>query len=170
MLRQLAIFSILIFLPIVVHAEDSVDCLAKNIYWEAKNQSFTGQAAVALVVLNRVTSSRFPNSICKVVYEGPLYESWKTKTVPDLSDKERKYYPRRDRCQFSWYCDGRSDIPQNPTSFDLAHRIAWLVLNGHVFDFTLGATYYHAQYVTPKWAKNKWRLVQIDDHIFYRDY
>ena len=91
MVKRLAIFLILIFLPLKAHAgtlpEDQdrpIDCLTKNIYWEAKNQSFTGQLAVALVVLNRVTNSNFPSTVCKVIYEGPRYESWKTKVLPHL--------------------------------------------------------------------------------------
>ena len=176
MVKRLAIFLILIFLPLKIHAgplpEDQdrpIDCLTKNIYWEAKNQSFTGQLAVALVVLNRVTNSNFPSTVCKVIYEGPRYESWKTKVLPHLVKEARQYYPRRDRCQFSWFCDGRSDVPRDSSSLSRAHRIAWLVLNGHVFDFTLGATYYHADYVNPPWSKHKLRLVQIDDHIFYKN-
>ena len=83
--------------------------MAKNIYFEAKSESFAGQAAVALVVLNRVKHKAFPSTICEVIYEGPLYESWKTRQIPDLPQELRTYYPRRDRCQFSWYCDGKAD-------------------------------------------------------------
>ena len=113
---------------------------------------------------------RFPNTICAVIYEGPTYESWKTRQIPDLPKESRKYYPRRDRCQFSWYCDGKSDNPKELTSIDKAQWVAWLVLNGHVFDFTRGATHYHADYVNPKWNRHNEveRIVQIDNHIFYR--
>ena len=84
-------------------------CLAENIYFEARSDSVAGQAAVADVVINRMFDSRYPNTICKVVTEGPIRESWKTRQNPDLDDSERVYYPVRHRCQFSWYCDGKSD-------------------------------------------------------------
>ena len=67
-------------------------CLAQNIYFEAKSEPLAGQYAVADVVLNRVNDTRYPNSICEVVREGPIKESWKTKQDPNLSDDERIYY------------------------------------------------------------------------------
>ena len=170
-LKKLAIFLPVLLFPLQTYADESaIDCLTKNIYFEAKNQSIAGQLAVALVVINRVKDKRFPKTICAVIYEGPTYESWKTRQIPDLPKESRKYYPRRDRCQFSWYCDGKSDNPKELTAIDKAQWVAWLVLNGHVFDFTRGATHYHANYVNPKWNRHKEvkRIVQIDDHIFYR--
>ena len=81
-------------------------CLANNMYHEARSQGLAGQLAVSLVVLNRVKDSRYPNTICEVVHQGPVRESWKTKGK-DVADSERNYYPIRHRCQFSWYCDGK---------------------------------------------------------------
>jgi len=155
--------------PSSIEKENPITCLAKNIYFEAKSESFAGQAAVALVVLNRVQDKRFPDEVCKVIYEGPHYESWKTRAISDLPKEERVYYPRRDRCQFSWYCDGKSDNPKEESAYEQAHRVAWLVLNGHLFDFTQGATHYHAVYVDPAWSKHPEvkRIVRIDNHIFY---
>tara|TARA_R100000008_G_C3521019_1_gene133981 strand:- start:124 stop:639 length:516 start_codon:yes stop_codon:yes gene_type:complete len=169
MLKRLAMSLILVLLPLTAQASP-VECLAKNIYFEAKSQSFAGQAAVALVVLNRVKDKRYPNTVCDVIYEGPTYESWKTRKIPELSKKERVYYPRRDRCQFSWYCDGKADKVREESAYQKAHKIAWLVLHGHIFDFTEGATHYHADYVSPKWnkQKNMIKIVLIDNHIFYR--
>tara|TARA_Y100000296_G_C5119876_1_gene229799 strand:+ start:166 stop:699 length:534 start_codon:yes stop_codon:yes gene_type:complete len=171
MLKKLVIFLLFLLAPVNSFSqnikEDSLNCLTKNIYFEAKSQSIAGQLAVALVVMNRVKNSKFPSTICAVIYEGPHYESWKTKAIPGLPKKSRTYYPRRDRCQFSWYCDGKSDNPSEQSAVDKAQRIAWLVMNGHVFDFTNGSLYYHADYVNPKWAKNKIKIVQIDNHIFY---
>ena len=84
--------------------------------------------------------------------------------------EKRKYYPRKNICQFSWYCDGKSDDPKEFSATNNARWIAWLVLKGRIFDFTRGATHYHADYVDPKWNKYKQvdRIMQIDDHIFYR--
>ena len=118
-LKKLAIFLPVLLFPLQIHADESaIDCLTKNIYFEAKNQSIAGQLAVALVVINRVKDKRFPKTICDVIYEGPTYESWKTRQIPDLPKESRKYYPRRDRCQFSWYCDGKSDNPKELTAID----------------------------------------------------
>ena len=79
--------------------KDTINCMALNIYHEAKNQSVTGQIAVGLVVINRVKDNRFPSTICDVIMQGPIRESWKTKKNPDLNDEERMYYPIRNRCQ-----------------------------------------------------------------------
>ena len=76
-------------------------CLAENIYFEARAEGVEGKAAVANVTRNRVESSRFPNTFCDVVYQGPVRESWNKKGV---------YFPVKHKCQFSWYCDGKKDI------------------------------------------------------------
>ena len=94
-------------------------CLAMNIYFEARAEPQAGQYAVADVVLNRVQDTRYPGTICEVIKEGPIRESWKTRKDPDLKDDERKYYPVRHRCQFSWYCDGRAD---NVYDSDALHK------------------------------------------------
>ena len=130
-------------------------CLALNTYHEAKNQSMVGQIAVAEVVMNRVADSRYPNTICEVVKQGPKYKG---------SD-----VPVRHRCQFSWYCDGKSDIPKNEKAWKKAQDYAYLVLYNRIaIDVTEGATHYHATYVKPSWAKTKKRTTRIEKHIFYR--
>ena len=83
----------------------SVRCLALNMYHEARSQGTAGLFAVSAVVINRVNDSRFPNSVCEVVYQGPTRESWKTRQHKDLPDYKRQYYPVKNKCQFSWYCD-----------------------------------------------------------------
>jgi len=140
---------------------DQVLCLAKNIYWEARNQSYFGQWAVGMVTLNRVTDARFPNTVCEVVYEGPHRKSWKDPSI---------LIPLRDQCQFSWYCDGKSDnFPKHDEeAVMVAHEIADAVIQGNYMDYTGGALFYHADYVLPSWAKQKEKTIEIDDHIFYR--
>ena len=86
-----------------------LECMARNIYFEANNQSKAGMIAVARVVINRVKDRRFPDTVCKVIYQGPIRESWKTAVDPTLDDSDRIFYPKRNMCQFSWYCDGRKD-------------------------------------------------------------
>ena len=131
-------------------------CLALNTYHEAKNQSMIGQIAVAEVVMNRVADSRYPNTICEVVKQGPKYKG---------SD-----VPVRHKCQFSWFCDGKSDEPRRDSKeWRMAQEYARIVLSGRiVLDVTEGATHYHATYVKPSWAKTKTRTTRIESHIFYR--
>lgn len=144
-------------------------CLAKNIYFEAKSEPIAGQYAVADVVLNRVKDSRFPNTICEVVYEGPVRESWQTKKQPDLEDAERIYHPIRDRCQFSWWCDGKSDNIKDGDAWRKAQEIAYRLVNDYKHrGLTEGATHYHATYVNPKWAPTLDLVGRIGTHIFYR--
>ena len=144
-------------------------CLAKNIYFEAKSEPIAGQYAVADVVLNRVKDSRFPNTICEVVYEGPLRESWQTKKQTDLDDAERIYHPIRDRCQFSWWCDGKSDNIKDGDAWRKAQEIAYRLVNDYKHrGLTEGASHYHATYVNPKWAPTLDLVGRIGTHIFYR--
>ena len=140
--------------------ETAFICLALNTYHEAKNQSMIGQIAVAEVVMNRVQDKRFPNSICEVVKQGPTRPSW---------EDPKKEYPIKHRCQFSWYCDGKSDVPKNEKAWKKAQDYAYLVLYNRIaIDVTEGATHYHATYVKPSWAKTKTRTTRIESHIFYR--
>tara|TARA_A100001011_G_scaffold6094_1_gene6965 strand:- start:2025 stop:2465 length:441 start_codon:yes stop_codon:yes gene_type:complete len=135
-------------------------CLALNTYHEAKNQSMIGQIATAQVVMNRVEDSRYPNTVCEVVKQGPSRPSWKDPS---------KRIPVKHRCQFSWYCDGKSDVPRNKKAWKKAQDYAYLVLNNRIhIDVTEGATHYHATYVKPSWAKTKTRTTRIETHIFYR--
>ena len=135
-------------------------CLALNTYHEAKNQSMIGQIATAQVVMNRVEDSRYPNTVCEVVKQGPSRPSWKD---------PNKRIPVKHRCQFSWFCDGKSDIPRNKKAWKKAQDYAYLVLNNRIqIDVTEGATHYHATYVKPSWAKTKTRTTRIETHIFYR--
>ena len=140
--------------------ETAFICLALNTYHEAKNQSMIGQIATAQVVMNRVEDSRFPNSVCEVVKQGPTRPSW---------EDPEKEYPIKHRCQFSWYCDGKSDVPKNEKAWRKAQDVAFLVYYNKIqIDVTEGATHYHATYVKPAWAKTKKRTTQIEKHIFYR--
>ena len=155
--------------PINVFDVEEARCLAENIYHEARNQGTAGWLAVAAVTLNRVTDRRFPDTICEVVFQAETTESWRTKNK-DVPDIERIYYPVRHRCQFSWYCDGKpDDINQLGIYMDIM-QFSKILLTSRVmmFDITDGATFYHADYVMPSWAKSKIKTIEIGDHIFYR--
>ena len=133
---------------------EAITCLALNIYFESRNQPIEGQVAVSQVVLERVKSKKYPNTVCEVVFQGPTY-SWSVN------------YPIRDRCQFSWYCDGLSDKPKDQIAWLNSLEVAEKVYYG-LTDTVKGATHYHSVKVDPWWAKYKVKVKQIGDHIFYK--
>jgi spore germination cell wall hydrolase CwlJ-like protein len=139
----------------------SAECLALNMYHESRGQGIAGELAVSAVVLNRVNDKRYPNTICEVVEQGPTRASWQDPQVR---------YPLKNRCQFSWYCDGKSDTPRNKKIYNRMYNLADAILGNEIsfLDITGGATHYHADYVLPAWAKTKTKTVEIQDHIFYR--
>jgi len=169
-------------IPNYMHQE--MMCLAENIYFEARAEGVDGKAAVANVTRNRVKSNLFPDSYCGVVYQGPVRESWKTKKDPTLADNQRVYYPRKHRCQFSWYCDGKKDIiwanyertgqeiKLNAQAWRQSVEVAiWTLGYGSftVNDNTGGATYYYAHnLVYPHWADDFEVTEVIGNHTFMR--
>ena len=171
--KSIAVAGMLSVIPAITQAQpkivermldwvpNPVECLALNMYHEARNQGTAGILAVSAVVLNRVKDQRFPNSICEVIYQGPVRESWK---------RNGTYFPIKHRCQFSWYCDGKSDTPHNKKQYQrlLALSEAILYKDMPTVDITDGALFYHADHITPGWAKTKQRTTEIGDHIFYR--
>ena len=141
-------------------------CLAQNLYFEAGNQPLAGKLAVAQVVRNRVDSNMFPNDICGVIYQAKeYYTSWKTgDTIPKYGS-----------CQFSWYCDGKSDEPKDSKTWIASVQLANQILVGEKYDITIssfditeGALWYHADYIRPYWADHLNQTVVIDNHIFYK--
>ena len=123
-------------------ADESLMCLAMNIYWEARNQSVAGQLAVAQVTLNRVLDPRYGDNVCDVVYE---------------------------HMQFSWYWDGKSDVPMEINAWERAYLIASAALDGSGHVELEGVTHYHAVYSRPFWRAYMVKVAEIDDHIFYMD-
>ena len=164
------------------YLDKQATCLAKNMYYEARSQGLAGQLAVSLVVLNRVRDSRYPNTICEVVYQGPVRESWKTRGK-DVPDSERVYWPRKHKCQFSWYCDGKKDIiwanlnngqeiKGNARAWRESVQIAIYILEVgtmSIKDNTDGAVYYYAHnLVYPYWAKSKKFIGVLGNHTFMK--
>jgi spore germination cell wall hydrolase CwlJ-like protein len=138
-----------------------IDCLALNVYHESRSDNLAGQFAVADVVLNRVRNRRWPNSICDVVHQGPVSSWW-------LTHHERKV-PIKNRCQFSWYCDGKDDTPNNVQAWQKALTVASQIYNQNLYrGITEGATHYHATYVNPSWNKRLQSVGRIGEHLFYR--
>ena len=158
---------------------DEVYCMAQNVYFEARHESMIGKIAIAHVVMNRIESKDFPNTVCKVVKQRPIRESWKTRKYPNLPKEERVYWPRRDRCQFSWYCDGHRDmlwvtykdgtiIPQNMNAWRDSIHVALFVINGKWnMDPTDGATfYYNPNIANPSWAGKYTETAIYGNHKF----
>ena len=138
----------------LVNSEE-LECMSKNIYFEAAVESTAGKLAVAQVTMNRVKSQYYPNTVCKVITQGKHYKNG---------------FPVRDRCQFSWYCDGKLDEPPTRGSmWKESQEIAEYVLTTpDLKDITDGATHYHADYISsPRWAEPRRKTVEIDTHIFY---
>ena len=129
--------------------EEQLACLAKNIYYEARNEPFEGKVAVAQVTLNRVENPAFQNDVCKVIYQKNIFYE---KTV----------------CQFSWYCEKETmRRPINQDSYQESIVVAKKVLmEGYRLPSLHDAMFYHADYVDPRWRKEK--IVKIGRHIFYR--
>jgi spore germination cell wall hydrolase CwlJ-like protein len=127
--------------------DEDLKCLALNIYHEARSEPISGQIAVAKVTLNRVRSKAFPGSVCDVVKQGGQ---------------------KRHRCQFSWWCDGKSDDPTEQQAWQRSLEIGQRVLANQTTDPTRGALYYHADYVKPRWARQFQRTAEIGRHLFYR--
>ena len=129
-------------------------CLAQNIYYEARGSSLADAAAVSDVVINRVQDTRYPNTICNVVRQG---------------ERNADGSMVRNRCQFSWYCDGKSDWPRDTDSWVRAQELALsMILYGKYRGITEGATHYHAHYVNPRWARSFELTGTIGEHKFYR--
>ncbi len=133
----------------------AVACMALAIYFEARGEPVIGQIAVGHVILNRTLDKRFPENVCEVVFQGQTYK-WK----PDL--------PIRHRCQFSFWCDGKSDKPKNYSAYEEAVHLSRMVLNSDFADPTEGSTHYHTIEILPSWASSKTSIVRINNHIFYR--
>jgi spore germination cell wall hydrolase CwlJ-like protein len=128
-------------------AKKEIHCLALNIYFEARGESEQGQLAVGHVVMNRVASTQYPDAVCSVVRQGG----------------EKRLH----RCQFSWWCDGRSDKPTNGKAWTRSLRLAIAVYTGKSPDPTNGALWYHAAYVTPYWRDALTLVRKIGRHHFY---
>ena len=125
-----------------------LECLTRNIYWEAASEPFEGKVAVAQVTLNRMQSGKFPDSVCGVVHQ-------------------KNVFYERVVCQFSWYCEGNHKVkaihkPMWLESEEVAKKV---LLEGFRLPSLKNALYYHADYVNPGWKHP--RIEKIGRHIFY---
>jgi spore germination cell wall hydrolase CwlJ-like protein len=124
-------------------------CLAEALYFEARGESVKGQFAVAEVILNRVESARYPDSVCAVINQGT----------------GRKY-----ACQFTYTCDGLPERISEPAAWERVGKVAKLSLQAEDRALTDGATHYHTTAVNPGWASKYIPTTKIGTHRFYRQY
>jgi len=134
-------------------SDKEMQCLVENIYHESRGEGIMGMIAVAYVTLNRVESKRFPNTICGVARQG-VYKDGQ---------------PVKNKCQFSWWCDGKSDKMHEKDILDTVKGVALDVVMTYdeLPDPTNGALFYHTTAVNPYWAKHFTKVAQIGDHIYY---
>lgn len=123
-------------------------CLAEALYFEARSESVAGQKAVAEVILNRVDSRKYPDTVCGVVEQGAH---------------------RRNACQFSYNCDGRPEVYNEPRAYVRAKELALVMVASEERPLTDGATHYHTSAVRPSWSRRLTETARIGSHIFYRD-
>ena len=122
-------------------------CLSEALYFEARGETVKGQFAVAEVIMNRVESARFPDSVCGVIKQGT----------------GRKY-----QCQFTYTCDGHPERISEPRAFERVSKVARAVMDERAPDLTKGATHYHTTSVRPKWSRVYTKAAAIGVHLFYR--
>jgi hypothetical protein len=135
-------------LPASVFDAKQQKCLAQGIYFEARGEPESGQAAVAQVILNRVRNPAYPKTICGVVYQNEKF---------------------RNRCQFSFACDGRSEKIAEQRQWETAKRVGRDVTEGKIWIAEVGdSTHYYANYVRPGWARRMIKMDTIGAHLFYR--
>ena len=123
------------------------DCLAQAIYYEAGSESEDGQRAVAQVVLNRVRHPAWPDSVCGVVYQGPMRPGG--------------------GCQFTFTCDGSLAVRPAGLAWARARVLAAEALAGRIYEPIGLSTHYHTHAVSPAWAPALQRTLVIGAHRFY---
>lgn len=138
-------FSIIVGIASTAYAHSSekqVECLALNVYHEARGEDYTGQLAVAEVTINRKNHSYWPDTICEVVWQPG---------------------------KFSWTHDGKSDRPKNQAAWALAQEVAREALMTDNKIFPENVVFYHTDEVRPFWVDHHSVVAyeMIDNHIFY---
>jgi spore germination cell wall hydrolase CwlJ-like protein len=126
--------------------DNAITCLSRTIYWEAKSEGAASMEAIASVVMNRLGHKGFPNTVCGVVKQGH----------------------EQGACQFSWWCDGRSDDAEEDMHYAIAKEIARKALNRNLPDRTGGAMYFRQRKASPGWSAEYIKTVEIGEHVFYK--
>ena len=128
-------------------ATSEMKCLAEAIYFEARGEALEGQYAVGEVIINRVLSKDFPNSVCGVISEGAS---------------------RLNACQFSYNCDGKLETITEKKIYERILKLSKMLLEPSARFLTSGATFYHSKLVSPSWSKKFIKTNEIGNHVFYK--
>ena len=138
-----------------------IDCLAQNMYFEARNQSDEGLLAVGFVTINRTKTDKFSKTICGVIHEAEFYPK---------KNKKGINVPVKGKCQFSWYCDGKKDIIKDQETWTRVYNLAYHLYLYHdiMEDLTAGATYYHTKQSKVKVHRDAVETVSIQQHVFFK--
>lgn len=131
----------------VASGDEQWECLTEALYFEARGESVRGMFAVGEVILNRVDSSAYPDTLCSVINQGT---------------------GRKFACQFTYTCDGLAETVSEPRAWEQVGKVARLLIDGAPRELTSGATHYHTKAVNPSWASRFPRTASIDSHYFYR--
>lgn len=131
----------------VTEGDAEWQCLTEALYFEARGEEVRGIFAVAEVILNRVDSSRFPETVCGVVRQGT---------------------GRIHQCQFSYFCDGTAEVVREPEAWNDVGKVARVMLDGAPRRLTSGAQFYHTRAVSPRWSRVFDRTTTIGAHHFYQ--
>lgn len=127
--------------------DENFRCLSEALYFEARGETVKGQFAVAEVIMNRVKSGRYPDTLCGVIRQGT----------------GKKY-----QCQFTYTCDGRKEVIAEKQAFERVSKVARTIIDGVSQELTNGATHYHTTSVRPSWSRVYKKTAKIGVHIFYR--
>ena len=132
----------------------AIQCVALNIYYETSAKSKVEAMAITDVVMNRVKDVRYPSTPCDVIQQARLYRTGE---------------PIPNKCQFSWFCDGKPDTPRDNKAWYKSVQWSYeFIQEGKYHGLTDGATHYHATYVSPPWSRKLTKVSRIDRHIFYK--
>lgn len=137
----------LMSVPALAASDNALTCMATNLYHEARGEAPVGAIAAGHVVLNRVRDKHYPNNVCAVIKQGG---------------------DRLHKCQFSWWCDGKSDKTPNKETYTQMLKYSKMLLSGKVGDPSGGALFYHTADVTPYWSDSKDYVVRLGYHKFYK--
>ena len=139
-------------LPAYSFDEESQRCMAEAMYFEARGEGWRGMLAVGVVIRNRVAPPGYPSPICGVVRQGRLSDG----------------LMRKWQCQFTFFCDGKPEDPEDRAAWSMAQGLSKIVIEGQVMLTGMeGVTHYHTTSVQPPWAKQFAAKRRIGSHIFY---
>ena len=137
----------------MLETANALVCMAHAIYFEARSESTVGQLAVGQVIMNRVSDYRFPDTVCEIVTDGLRY-SWDSRKIV------------RNKCAFSFYCDGKPEVISDRASWRKAVEVSIHVLEGTI-DYADGADHFELKNRKPYWLSSMRKVATIDKHNFY---